>query len=304
MKKVFTLILAFSIAFAFSASALAVTTPSGYKRLSTEDMEKLCTAINEKSDNFLCSYDKDQKALIMTYVDENPSDPEKSLMETVRKAETGDENAKNYLLLMEMIFDDQTDFVMGLFLDQKWYADVVLRCVDPTQNNALVLEYINGIRTSFRPQFYEAHAAEESTPVVSTEPVITDIGLEGKSYDDLVALKDQINLAIWQSDTWQEVEVPQGVWEVGADIPAGKWTIFPGASGNTYIKIGTEIKDGGSDVKSKASETIRNDKYKYYDASSDLTSWTYEFTVGEYVKVDDGPAIFTPYAGKPSLGFK
>ena len=267
-------------------------------------MEKLCTAINEKSDNFLCSYDKDQKALIMTYVDEDPSDPEKSLMETVRKAEAGDENAKNYLLLMEMIFDDQTDFVMGLFLDQKWYVDVVLRCVDPTQNNALVLEYINGIRTSFRPQFYEDHAAEASVPVASTEPVITDIGLKGKNYDELVALKDQINMAIWNSAEWQEVEVPQGVWEVGADIPAGKWTILPGASGNTYIKIGTEIKDGSTDVSSSSSAVIRNDNYKYYKPESDLTSWTYDFKNGEYVKIDYGPAVFTPYAGKPSLGFK
>lgn len=131
-----------------------------------------------------------------------------------------------------------------------------------------------------------------------------EVDLSGMSYDELVALKDQINLAIWNSAEWQEVEVPQGVWEVGADIPAGKWTILPGASGNTYVKIGTEIKDGGTDVRSKASETIRNEKYNYFDAASDLTSWTYDFKNGEYVKIDDGPAIFTPYAGKPSLGFK
>lgn len=131
-----------------------------------------------------------------------------------------------------------------------------------------------------------------------------EVDLSSMSYDELVALKDQINLAIWNSAEWQEVEVPQGVWEVGADIPAGKWTILPGASGNTYVKIGTEIKDGGTDVRSKASETIRNEKYNYFDAASDLTSWTYDFKNGEYVKIDDGPAIFTPYAGKPSLGFK
>ena len=41
--------------------------------------------------------------------------------------------------------------------------------------------------------------------------VFADIDLSGMNYDELVALKDQINRAIWNSDDWQEVEVPQGV---------------------------------------------------------------------------------------------
>ena len=49
-----------------------------------------------------------------------------------------------------------------------------------------------------------------------------DVDLSGMSFDELVALKDQINLALWNSADWQEVTVPQGVWQVGADIPAGK----------------------------------------------------------------------------------
>ena len=52
-----------------------------------------------------------------------------------------------------------------------------------------------------------------------------DIDLSKLSYEELVELKDQINLAIWQSKEWEEVEVPQGIWEVGKDIPEGKWTI-------------------------------------------------------------------------------
>lgn len=131
-----------------------------------------------------------------------------------------------------------------------------------------------------------------------------DVDLSGMSYDELVALKDQINLAIWNSDEWQEVEVPQGVWSVGEDIPAGKWTIkaLPGA--DTYIKVGVEVKDGGTDVNAKTTQRIRDEGYSYYDSKSDITSWTFEFAEGQYVKVDNGPAVFTPYSGKPTLGFK
>ncbi len=38
----------------------------------------------------------------------------------------------------------------------------------------------------------------------------TDIDLSHMSFEDLVTLKDQINLAIWNSKEWQEVTVPQG----------------------------------------------------------------------------------------------
>ena len=128
--------------------------------------------------------------------------------------------------------------------------------------------------------------------------------LSGLSFDELVALKDQINRAIWDSDQWQEVEVPQGVWEVGPDIPAGKWTILPKPYAATSIKIGNETKDGGTNVNMKISQTIKDKDFQLYSAESDISSWTVELEDGQYLKVDSGPAIFTPYAGKPSLGFK
>ena len=36
------------------------------------------------------------------------------------------------------------------------------------------------------------------------------------SYDELIQLKDQLNLAIWNSQEWQEVEVPAGTYQIGA----------------------------------------------------------------------------------------
>lgn len=142
--------------------------------------------------------------------------------------------------------------------------------------------------------------------MLATLPVIgcADVDLSGMTYDELVALKDKINLAIWNSDEWQEVEVPQGVWEVGADIPAGKWTIKPRESADTKVVLGDKLEDGGTDVNTKAWARIRSESYRSFDPNSDITEWTIELENGYYVKIESGYAIFTPYSGKPSLGFK
>ncbi len=82
--------------------------------------------------------------------------------------------------------------------------------------------------------------------LIMTATTFADIDLSGMTYDELVALKDQINLAIWNSEEWQEVEVPQGVWEVGADIPAGKWEIRPLQGATTAIYTGTRLSETGT----------------------------------------------------------
>ena len=62
--------------------------------------------------------------------------------------------------------------------------------------------------------------------VVSPAWSIADLpDISSLSYDELVELKDSINLAIWNSQEWQEVTVPMGVWTVGEDIPVGHWSI-------------------------------------------------------------------------------
>lgn len=130
-----------------------------------------------------------------------------------------------------------------------------------------------------------------------------DVDLSSMSFDELVALKDQINLAIWNSADWQEVTVPQGVWQVGADIPAGKWTIRPVSGKSSIIKTGTSTKDGGASVKADYMENIfAPDSMLYKDGSR--TELTIELSDGQYVEVSIGSVIFTPYSGKPSLGFK
>ena len=142
--------------------------------------------------------------------------------------------------------------------------------------------------------------------IIISLPVIcfADIDLSGMSYDELVALKDQINIAIWNSEEWQEVDVPQGVWIVGEDIPAGKWTITTKPESSVMISIGNSTVYDGTTVSAFAVEVVYSPDAYFFDENSDATSWTVELEDGQFVGIEDGIAIFSPYSGKPSLGFK
>lgn len=130
------------------------------------------------------------------------------------------------------------------------------------------------------------------------------IDLSGLSYDELVELKDQINLAMWECDEWQEVEVPQGVWRVGEDIPVGHWTIKPLPGKRTNVTMGDKVKNGGADVAMKTFASLTDPEHSGYEENKDQTEWSIVLEEGMYIQVETSTAVFTPYAGKPSLGFK
>lgn len=134
------------------------------------------------------------------------------------------------------------------------------------------------------------------------------IDLSGMSYVELVALKERINLAMWLSDEWQEVTVPQGVWEVGVDIPAGHWTITTDARHAT-VCVGTVLDATGQNIDNYKTQFMYYEAiyspYSYtFDAASDRTEIDLDLKTGTYVVIDFGSVIFTPYTGKPDLGFK
>lgn len=112
------------------------------------------------------------------------------------------------------------------------------------------------------------------------------IDLSGMSFDELMALRQQVDKALWASDGWQEVDVPRGMYIVGEDIPAGKWSIVAHSSWCT--------------VKQYTSPDAKLYKtYDILDADEVLN-----------VNLQDGMAIefgakvtFTPYTGA-ALGFK
>lgn len=131
------------------------------------------------------------------------------------------------------------------------------------------------------------------------------VDLSGMSFDELVQLRDQLNLAIWNSQEWQEVTVLAGVWIVGQDIPAGHWTVrpLPGDYVNvTYFdrldeygkSVGIGWRGWGGTLTARGEGDI---------TFGEPTQVDLEMEDGMFFKCSHS-VIFTPYAGKPDLGFK
>ena len=133
------------------------------------------------------------------------------------------------------------------------------------------------------------------------------VDLSGLSFDDLVALRDRINLAIWQSDEWQEVTVPQGVWRVGEDIPAGHWMIKAAEGVMSLIAYG-DILSESNEVSGYSNvfinRAVNSETYRSYNVNEDMVQFDIDMKDGFFVEILYGSAVFMPYAGKPSLGFK
>lgn len=133
--------------------------------------------------------------------------------------------------------------------------------------------------------------------------------ISGLSYNELVQLKDHINLAMWNSQEWQEVTVPAGVWEVGKDIPEGHWSITLGAEDQLTNIVYTDILDeykkdvgyGWKGWHGSLCNKVNKDgsvKWPEYPREADI-----DMKSGMYF-INQVPVVFTPYTGKPGLSFK
>ena len=139
--------------------------------------------------------------------------------------------------------------------------------------------------------------------------------LSGLSYDELVQLRDRINLAMWNSEEWQEVTVPQGTWIVGEDIPAGHWTIKCADVNRNHVLMeqcaiewGYLSKNGERQLgpgSHYGNAILHNPNSNYYKAGTDTEiDMSFEEGMAVIIQNLNAPAVFCPYSGKESLGFK
>ncbi|MCE5342080.1 MAG: hypothetical protein LLF96_00630 [Eubacteriales bacterium] len=136
------------------------------------------------------------------------------------------------------------------------------------------------------------------------------VDLSGMTFDELVTLKEAVNTALWNADEWQEVTVPEGIYEVGVDIPACHWTVKAAEGQMIFFEWGSKLKDYGSRIyKTLSSEDalyVANGIYSKSHSGykqGDLLQMDYDLQEGQYVGITYGEAIFSPYTGKPDLGF-
>ena len=129
--------------------------------------------------------------------------------------------------------------------------------------------------------------------------------ISGLSYDELVQLRDQINIAMWNSQEWQEVIVPAGTWKVGEDIPAGHWSISMSGHGCVVVWYCEKIDELGKPVCFGAKYTDKQVASEDFNAFGEKYSHKVDFELQEgWYLYFTKEVIFSPYSGKPDLGFK
>ena len=111
------------------------------------------------------------------------------------------------------------------------------------------------------------------------------IDLSGMSFEELMDLRAQVDAALWASDEWTEATVPQGVYHVGEDIPARRWTIKANAS------LWVFIYNANSEY---------CDSMYWLDSSDPQVNLVLK--EGQRIEIN-GTVVFTPYTSA-ALGFK
>lgn len=130
--------------------------------------------------------------------------------------------------------------------------------------------------------------------------------ISGLSFDELVTLREQLNLAIWNSQEWQEVSVPEGTYIVGRDIPAGHWSLrAENPKAYFYVSVfdHTDATGKGPENCSFYWDQDLYGKSHPNPFSDDMVFETdIELRDGWYFRTT-GTVVFSPFTGKPDLGF-
>ena len=126
---------------------------------------------------------------------------------------------------------------------------------------------------------------------------------------ELLALEEQIRMALKETDQWQETTLPLGAYQVGTDIEAGHWMFLPPDDESLPIVTwGTELDETGwfFDYENEIlSETIMHPNH-YSAVSRDNWHRSLDLTLIEntYIVVQRNEVVYTPYIGKPVPTFR
>ena len=141
--------------------------------------------------------------------------------------------------------------------------------------------------------------------LILVSPALAEVDLSGLSFDELVALRAQVDAAIWASDGWQEVIVPTGTYMIGRDIPAGYWTIRPVAGQWSDVAWGPKLDESGIKLDTwsgYAEEILISDSSSLY-SNGDTENVSWDLKEGTYIVIEYSSVVFTPFTGF-NFGFK
>lgn len=113
----------------------------------------------------------------------------------------------------------------------------------------------------------------------------SNIDLSNMNYEELLELKNEVNMALWNSNEWKEVEVPVGLYRGGDEIPAGTYFISYSSHGWTSVCVGKNYENGDIIYPRTFSEVIDEE-------NGDCKVIIEE---GDYIEIKSYPALFKPY---------
>ena len=139
--------------------------------------------------------------------------------------------------------------------------------------------------------------------VVFSSVAFADIDISNLSYQELVSLVNEAQMLIMKTDEWQEVTVPEGLYQIGKDIPEGRWTITcPPKLYSISLMIGSKLYSDLLSVDFDKYVSLKG-KNSMMFTQGDTTSITLDLKDGMYLQIQSGSAIFTPDKGN-SFSFK
>ena len=120
------------------------------------------------------------------------------------------------------------------------------------------------------------------------------------TYDELLTLRAQIDACIFYCPEFKSVTVPEGVYQIGKDIPAGDWNMISVPGEQSTVVYFEKLDAFGVDY----------DKESYYwwdrvcnIEDYEVASIHLDMKEGMYVHIGMAPVIFTPYTG-PAFSFE
>ena len=158
-----------------------------------------------------------------------------------------------------------------------------------------------------------AAEGEETAPYGPVDASAEEAFLSSASPAELLFLRDQVSEMLISAPEYESVPVPVGVYQVGVDIPAGKWDLT--ADVRSLMTIGSMLEENGREI-----DTWNSDRYVPFMDLPFLKAYQYkenqlirtihqavdfpdDYYSEFYVVVSKGTIHFSTYIGQPDFLF-
>ena len=126
-----------------------------------------------------------------------------------------------------------------------------------------------------------------------------------ESYTELVEVYALAGRRMWAAVDWETVVIPWGIWEIGVDIPAGRWKLEAATDTSSEIAYGPILSEGGAELPlstAYAEEQLVSVNSPAYD-KWDASEIELELKKGSYLQVKYGAVRLTPLEKKSAYLF-